>query len=115
MTKAFTLSLDQIEYEEYERQVKITGPLELMTVKMEEGLNLILAALGVDCSLPKDEIIQQQMEKGIEVKGLFRDEWRKANGFYVFQSKSIPDLITGEVYLDNDTLEPVGFVSEPRN
>jgi hypothetical protein len=114
MSKSFTLSLDQIEYEEYYKKIKVMNPLEFMTAQMETGLNLILHDLGVDCSLSKDEIILQQAERGIEVQGLFREKWRKANGFYVYQSKAVKDIATGEIFLDNDTLTPMGFVSEPK-
>ncbi|MCE5212650.1 MAG: hypothetical protein LLG40_14000 [Deltaproteobacteria bacterium] len=113
MAKAFSMSLDQIEYEEYQKQVKVVGPLEYMTASMEACLHKIYETIGIDCSVPIEEIQTQLKEKGVLTQYRFEEKLRAANGLYVLQGKAIKD-IDGDFILDTSTIEPVGFISEPK-
>jgi hypothetical protein len=100
-TRAFTLSLDEIQATEEKKQQEVIDPLKKCIALMEAGLQHILTKLGVDCSCADEEIQAQMIELGIMVQE--RDELAtpRANGYYVFQGKT------------SLTVEPVAFISSP--
>jgi hypothetical protein len=100
-TRAFTLSLDEIQATEEKKQQEVIDPLKKCIALMEAGLQHILTKLGVDCACTDEEIQEQMIELGIMVQE--RDELAtpKANGYYVFQGKTAM------------TVEPVAFISSP--
>jgi len=101
ITRAFTLSLDEIQATEEKKQQEVIDPLKKCIALMEAGLQHILTKLGVDCACEDEEIQEQMIELGIMVQE--RDELAtpKANGYYVFQGKTAL------------TVEPVAFISSP--
>jgi len=101
ITRAFTLSLDEIQATEEKKQQEVIDPLKKCIALMEAGLQHILTKLGVDCACEDEEIQEQMIELGIMVQE--RDELAtpRANGYYVFQGKTAM------------TVEPVAFISSP--
>ena len=99
--RAFTLSLDEVQYKEEQRQKEVIDPLKRIQALMEAGLQHVLTKLGVDCACEDDQIQQQMLDLGIIIQERDIPETPRANGFYVFQGKTAM------------ILEPVAFISSP--
>lgn len=97
--RGFTLSLDELQYLQSKEQ-ETTDQVKQVAALMEAGLQHILGKLGVDCS-DEESIPEQLSELGIFIQERDTPETPKANGFYVFQGKTV------------ETMEPVAFISSP--
>lgn len=98
-TRGFTLSLDELQYLQSKEQ-EATDQVKQVAALMEAGLQHILGKLGVDCS-DEEAIPEQLQELGIFIQERDTPETPKANGFYVFQGKTV------------EMMEPVAFISSP--
>jgi hypothetical protein len=104
----YEISLDELEHNEGEKKRRITEPRQKAVKLSEMMIERVLRQLGVDTTLPKELIHEQQRLMDIDIREM--DEKQLMILCAMLKKDFNPKSLGYYIYQHN---EPVAFISDP--